>query len=303
MISKRDMMLGGGLALMLPGAARAGDAIIIPIIKNDEVGVAIEGRINDSAPLLFELSLYYGFSWTTVSVAMKTGMKLIDDALVPFSATVGGVAVKAYRVNAAHATFGNLRRSNMLFLRLMTKSIRKAIDGIIGSHFFLEQPCILDIMQSQIRVFPDKQLPSQDFTAITTKFDMDWKTHRAITVEASIGGESFLMPLGMDTPEDVVLTSAFVKHNNLWDRLTEAETKIEDDSDAKVVRIGNLENFAIGPFHFDKVRAKLDDPANAGDGKGTCWIGLGLLSQFEMAIDRQSGIFLKPNTSFTGKKV
>lgn len=299
MITRREAALGG-LALVLPQAARANGVIRIPLaLKDGRPTVSV--TINGQGPFLFGINAGQGASFVDQAVSNRLRLSLIGDALEYYQILSGNVLINTKRLNAARIAFGDaFTLKNVSMYRMPPLDRGDGIDthGKLGRQLFVQHDCVLDFETSEIRLYPDGGLPREGFRPVAAKIGTSPTSAYGVVFDTTLEGKPFRAALSTWIRNEIILSPDYVREHGLWDRDPNfARVNTFDASEARGIL---MKDFHLSPFRFEEVPVYLNPPekdsplADYGiDG----YVGLGLMSMFSIAFIGGKQVQLRPNGS------
>lgn len=323
MISKRSV-LAGGLALILPQAAKADGTIRIPLQTTVKGHPAIQVTINEQGPFLFLLDPGNGASVIAAPLANRLKLQLIGDALQPYLAYVGVQVYPGFRVNAVDVRAADLKRKNMVFVRIPERAFGADYQGIVGSALLLKEASILDLATREIRIYPDGKLPLEGFLPLPAALKRSGVNSSSIVLETQLAGRKAMLGYTVGSRRAITLRSGYVRANKLWDRFADYRNEYSDQDNTandqwapyrEVMRpeknlqkprwrVATITDFSIGNSRFESVDVWLSDPELEDNSEGEDFAGrisAELFGDSTLAFGEKNQMWIKPGTSFAGR--
>ncbi|ESQ79907.1 aspartyl protease family protein [Asticcacaulis sp. YBE204] len=249
---------------------------VIPFQLGEDRRLIFRGQVGDK-PVLAFLKTGQGVSTVGEDTASALGLKKVaggyDGSVIDFAGTKRpGLVLKAAKVPKA------------------------AI--MLGADFLTSMPCALNFEHRYMTLFVGA-------TPDTTGYEKTAMTRDAsgrLTVPSRVAGKNMSLIYDTSVAYGAYLPAQTVKAHAFWDAAVKPEERSVRNGDAVAkARFGGLSPLEIGVFRIDPAPVTMVDPAANPDTDADShggWVGIGVIRRFDMVIDAQGAVWLKPNALF-----
>ena len=312
MLSKRDLLAGGGALLALMTApARAGDKkptiLQIPFSPGPGDGPVVDLFFGEKGPYRFFIDT--GASGAAINESLAKTLKL------PPIGTEGGAGLtgasdRHFIYTARHVRLGGVLALPAIDMSGWAKPMSDGRDGLLPASLLTGAPSELDYEGALVRYYLNgAPMDLTGFVKLDTASQADYGGGTAggaekIYVRVKLDGRELLCIVDTGSPPGLVLSGAYVQSHGLWSKYPDAvDSRLAGvDGGVMKTRIVKIPDFEFGAVHFDGIWVELGDPGSHDMllGMGVDGIiGVDILRQFTLAFAERHDVYIKPNSRFS----
>ena len=310
MLSKRDLIAGGGALLVLSASSvRADDKpkqkyiIQVPITFDGESRPVVDLFIGEAGPYRFMIDT--GSFSALIKEDLAKSLKLHTHGVIA-TQSLAGTADHEYIYQALDVLLGNVFHLPSIDMVGAPKLPHNGVDGILPASILTGLPTELDFEGAMVRYYLNGA--AQDLTGfsklnILSQADSDGGAEK-IYAHVKLDGRDLLCLVDTGAAGHLFLSGAYVSGHGLWKKYVDAGDSGASGVNGETVktRLVKVPNFEFGPIHFDDMWVTLGDPGGLDnllqqgiDGL----IGDDLLRQFTVAFAPHHEVYVKPNSRFS----
>ena len=293
MTTRRQVLIGAGAAIALPGVVRAQDAaqyIPVPIDVTPEGSAIVQVCINGGAFHPFIVDTGSSASGILFSLAQRLDLKPQRSLKVNGIGSAGRTQVFL----ADEAQFGPYLHQKGVALAGIP-NLAGGYAGLIAAGFLTTAPSILDYGAKEIRVYVRGAPDLSDFVTVKSFFlQPDWAGSEMIGVNVTLDGIPLKLLVDSGADAHVLLFPSTVRGHHLWEKYGQGATSDLVAVTGAVVhnRIITVPNFALSDVTVPNMPVTLMDPAGHNENNGVDGVlGARFLKLFAMGVVHKSVAF------------
>ncbi len=297
MISKREILMGAGLALLGMAAPVQAGVISVPFVMGPDrkpvTGLSIGGK----GPYIFVIDT--GASTSCMRDSLAKALHLREVARQG-SQSLGGRS-QNFVYEARNVVFANtFKIPGMAFVGMQDFPIEYA-DGLLAAGFLTGVQTQLDFETLEVRFYPEgTPMDLAGFQKLSSHRDTDGSASEKIYVDATIDGNKINCLLDTGASPALYLAGHYVKAHKLWDAYPDAQERMVKGANGDTVktRFTHAQSLDVGGFAVAGAPLTLGDPK---EGDGLMFmdgiLGMGVIGRFTLAFAKD-GLYVKPNRYF-----
>jgi serine protease Do len=177
----------------------------------------------------------------------------------------------------------------------------REFDGIIAAGFLTERPSELDFEAREIRIYPNGGLLLAGYDWLdTVSLDGPVGGSKRLCVFLDWEGHRLKCLLDTGSPPELYISGDYVRKQHLWNAYADyRDLQVKGVTGAVTARrLVRASNVNLGSIHYASVYTSLGDPSSHDGQWHDAILGARLLRQFTIVFNGESGVGLKPNSSY-----